>query len=126
MLAQISYILSYLAPVLFICLYISILAFGYFSYTKTRHVYGKLLMTAGALTITTNIIFLALTYSNFLMNLINSGMDILTAFSIVETINIVYLISNIFSTLFIIAALYLIYIKHIAHYPNTTRETPPK
>ena len=126
MLAQISYILYYLPGVVSICLYTTILAFGYFSYTKTRHVYGKLLMAAGALTITINIIFFALNYPYFLPNLINSGMDILTAFSIIETINIVFLIINTLSALLIIAALYLIYIKHIAHNTNTTRETPPK
>ncbi len=108
-----SFIMTYPSNLLTITFYILILVFAILIYRRSSYNYGITLIISSILLLTSNIIYLSIQYPYMAYRLeVELGFPMSLVLLTIFTWNIIFLILNSTSAIFLVVSIYLIYKTH--------------
>ena len=102
--------MSYLLPIIFLCLYVAMLIFGYLIRKKNSNTYGLFFMISAFFSIVSRIIFLASNYpflGDYLF--VRLRLPVTTVIIILIIINLLFIGLDVTSAIFLLLAIYKLY-----------------
>ncbi|MEE9378493.1 MAG: hypothetical protein V3V33_10715 [Candidatus Lokiarchaeia archaeon] len=105
--------MAYLPTIIYLCLYVAMLIFGYLIRKKNSYTYGLFFMISAIFSIVSSIIFLASNYpflGDYLF--VKLGLPVTTVMIIFLIVSFLFIGLNVTSTVFLLLAIYKLYKTH--------------